>query len=162
MATIVEVKVPDIGDFKDVPVIEVLVKPGDTVTKEMSLVTLESDKATLDVPSPLDGVVKVSRFLSDPPVRPSEILAPRGTEHRARRFGLCEPLFDGAVTAHFARGEIAQADTKSSGGVPRHRAAEADLDIVRVWTEDEQIKLIRQPQLLFSSLNPNTVSAASS
>ena len=55
MATI-EVKVPDIGDFKDVPVIEVLVKPGDTVKKEDSLVTLESDKATMDVPSPVDGV----------------------------------------------------------------------------------------------------------
>ena len=57
MATI-EVKVPDIGDFKDVPVIEVLVKPGDKVAKETSLVTLESDKATMDVPSPADGTVK--------------------------------------------------------------------------------------------------------
>jgi len=54
----IEVKVPDIGDFKDVPVIEVLVKPGDKVAKETSLVTLESDKATMDVPSPVDGVVK--------------------------------------------------------------------------------------------------------
>ncbi len=54
----IDVKVPDIGDFKDVPVIEVLVKPGDTVAKEASLVTLESDKATMDVPSPVDGVVK--------------------------------------------------------------------------------------------------------
>ena len=54
----IEVKVPDIGDFKDVPVIEVLVKPGDAVTKEQSLVTLESDKATMEVPSPAAGVVK--------------------------------------------------------------------------------------------------------
>ncbi len=58
MSQIIEVKVPDIGDFKDVPVIEVLVKPGDTVAAEDSLVTLESDKATMDVPSPADGVVK--------------------------------------------------------------------------------------------------------
>ena len=58
MATRIEVKVPDIGDFKDIPVIEVLVKPGDTVEEEASLVTLESDKATMDVPSPVDGVVK--------------------------------------------------------------------------------------------------------
>ena len=57
MATI-EVKVPDIGDFKDVPVIEVFVKPGDTVKAEDSLVTLESDKATMDVPSPTAGTVK--------------------------------------------------------------------------------------------------------
>src|SRR5438552_16908414 len=57
MSTI-EVKVPDIGDFKDVPVIEVLVKAGDTVKAEDSLVTLESEKATMDVPSPSAGVIK--------------------------------------------------------------------------------------------------------
>jgi pyruvate dehydrogenase E2 component (dihydrolipoamide acetyltransferase) len=57
MANIVEVKVPDIGDFKDVPVIELLVKVGDVVKAEDSLVTLESDKATMDVPSPVSGVV---------------------------------------------------------------------------------------------------------
>ncbi|MHB1429380.1 MAG: dihydrolipoyl dehydrogenase [Rhodocyclaceae bacterium] len=53
-----EVKVPDIGDFKDVPVIELHVKPGDTVKADDSLVTLESDKATMDVPSPAAGTVK--------------------------------------------------------------------------------------------------------
>jgi len=57
MSTI-EVKVPDIGDFTDVPVIEVLVKPGDAVKAEDSLVTLESDKATMDVPAPAAGTVK--------------------------------------------------------------------------------------------------------
>jgi len=54
----IEVRVPDIGDFKDVPVIEVFVKPGDAVQAEDSLVTLESDKATMDVPAPAAGVVK--------------------------------------------------------------------------------------------------------
>ena len=57
MSTI-EVKVPDIGDFKDVPVIEVFVKAGDAVKAEDSLVTLESDKATMDVPAPAAGTVK--------------------------------------------------------------------------------------------------------
>src|SRR6478672_7178280 len=52
-----EVKVPDIGDFKDVPIIEVLVKPGDSVAVDDSLVTLESDKATMDIPSPAAGTV---------------------------------------------------------------------------------------------------------
>jgi len=56
--SLVEVKVPDIGDFKDIPVIEVLVKAGDSVEAEDALVTLESDKATMDVPSPSAGVVK--------------------------------------------------------------------------------------------------------
>ena len=58
MARIVEVKVPDIGDFKDVEVIEILVKPGDTVAKEQSLVSLESDKASMEIPAPEAGVVK--------------------------------------------------------------------------------------------------------
>ena len=57
MSQTVEVKVPDIGDFKDVPVIEILVKPGDAVKAEDPLVTLESDKATMDVPSPAAGTV---------------------------------------------------------------------------------------------------------
>jgi dihydrolipoamide dehydrogenase len=57
----IEIKVPDIGDFKDIPVIEILVKPGDTVNKEDSLVTLESDKATMDVPSTHAGTVKEVR-----------------------------------------------------------------------------------------------------
>ncbi len=58
MANLVEVKVPDIGDFTDIPVIEILVKPGDTIKKEDSLVSLESDKATMEVPSTHSGVVK--------------------------------------------------------------------------------------------------------
>jgi len=57
----VEIKVPDLGDFKNVPVIEVLVKPGDSVSKEDPLITLESDKATMDVPAPQAGVVKEIR-----------------------------------------------------------------------------------------------------
>ncbi|MFT3790805.1 MAG: dihydrolipoyl dehydrogenase [Rudaea sp.] len=57
MAT-TEVKVPDIGDYSNVPVIEILVKVGDTVTKDQGLVTLESDKATMEVPSSVAGVVK--------------------------------------------------------------------------------------------------------
>ncbi|MGY4828682.1 dihydrolipoyllysine-residue acetyltransferase [Sphaerotilaceae bacterium SBD11-9] len=55
---LVEVKVPDIGDFKDVEIIEVLVKPGDTVKLEQSLVTVESDKASMEIPSTKAGVVK--------------------------------------------------------------------------------------------------------
>jgi len=58
MSQSIEVKVPDIGDFKNIPVIEVLVKPGDTVNAEDPLVTLESDKATMEVPSPQAGTVK--------------------------------------------------------------------------------------------------------
>ena len=61
MAAPKDVLVPDIGDFKDIPVIEVLVKPGDHVKAEESLITLESDKATMEVPAPFDGVIKELR-----------------------------------------------------------------------------------------------------
>ncbi len=59
--SLIEVKIPDIGDFKDVDVVEVLVKVGDKVEKEQSLLSLESDKATIEIPSPHAGVVKELR-----------------------------------------------------------------------------------------------------
>jgi dihydrolipoamide dehydrogenase len=62
MSNVIEVKVPDIGDFSNIPVIEVLVKPGDTIGREDAIVTLESDKATMDVPSPAAGVVRDLRI----------------------------------------------------------------------------------------------------
>ena len=58
MASVIEVRVPDIGDFKDVEVIELLVKPGDRVEKEQSLISLESDKATMEIPAPQAGTVR--------------------------------------------------------------------------------------------------------
>ena len=61
MSKLIEIHVPDIGDYSDVPVIEVLVKVGDVIEKEQSVVTLESDKATMDVPSSHAGVVKEVR-----------------------------------------------------------------------------------------------------
>jgi pyruvate dehydrogenase E2 component (dihydrolipoamide acetyltransferase) len=64
MASLIEVRVPDIGDFKDVEIIEVAVQPGDTVAEEATLITLETEKATMDVPSTAAGIVrelKVSR-----------------------------------------------------------------------------------------------------
>ncbi|MGD9520893.1 MAG: biotin/lipoyl-containing protein, partial [Tepidiphilus sp.] len=56
--SLIEVKVPDIGDYHDVPVIEVLVKPGDVLAPEDPICTLESDKATMDVPCPVAGIVR--------------------------------------------------------------------------------------------------------
>src|SRR4051794_23875302 len=81
-----EVRVPDIGDFTDVPVIEILVAPGDEVAEEAPLVTLESDKATMDVPAPVAGVVqellvKVGDKVSEGTAILT--LAPKGTEVEA-------------------------------------------------------------------------------
>ncbi|EWS53678.1 Dihydrolipoyllysine-residue acetyltransferase component of pyruvate dehydrogenase complex [Methylibium sp. T29] len=58
----IDIKVPDIGDFKDVAVIELLVKPGDTVAADQSLITVESDKASMEIPSSHAGVVKALKL----------------------------------------------------------------------------------------------------
>src|SRR5512144_1650866 len=71
---LVEVKVPDIGDFKDVSVIELLVKPGDTVKPEQSLVTVESDKASMEIPSSAAGVVKELRVKLGDKVKEGSVL----------------------------------------------------------------------------------------
>lgn len=76
MSEIKKVRVPDIGDFKDVPVIEILVKAGDELAAEDSLITLESDKATIEVPSPYAGTVKtISVKVGDRVSEGSEILS---------------------------------------------------------------------------------------
>src|SRR5438094_4853156 len=83
-ARVQNVAVPDIGDFKDVDVIEVLVKPGDKVAKAQSLVTLESDKATMEIPSPAAGVVKEMKIKSGDKVsQGSPILVLEAIEQRA-------------------------------------------------------------------------------
>jgi pyruvate/2-oxoglutarate dehydrogenase complex dihydrolipoamide acyltransferase (E2) component len=58
MGQMIEIKVPDIGNYHDIPVIDVCVKPGDTIAVDAALVTLESDKATMDVPSSTAGTVR--------------------------------------------------------------------------------------------------------
>ena len=79
MAMLIEIKVPDIGDFKEVGVIEILVKPGDTIQKETSLITVESDKATMEIPSPAAGVVsEVKVKLGDKVAQGSLILTISG------------------------------------------------------------------------------------
>jgi len=79
-----EVKVPDIGDFKDVPIIEIHVKPGDAVNAEDPIITLESDKATLDVPAPSAGVVEALLVkLGDRVSEGSPVLQLRGNDEGA-------------------------------------------------------------------------------
>jgi len=74
MSTVVEVKVPDIGDFDSVEVIEMLVKPGDSVTVDQSLVTVESDKASMEIPSSAAGVVRTLRVQLGDKVREGSVL----------------------------------------------------------------------------------------
>src|SRR2546428_463436 len=82
-----DVKVPDIGDFKDVPVIEVLVKPGDQIAAEAPLVTLESDKATMEVPSPAAGVVREVAVKVGDKVSEGSLIARLDAKERESRSG---------------------------------------------------------------------------
>ena len=82
MSNTIEIKVPDIGDFSDVPVIEVLVSAGDRVEAEDSLITLESDKATMEVPSPEAGTIKELRVKLDDTVSEGDVVAVLEVEDR--------------------------------------------------------------------------------
>ena len=70
-----EIRLPDIGDFKDVPIIEILVAPGQSVRKDETLLTLESDKASMDVPAPEDGVIGEIRVKVGDKVTQGDVLA---------------------------------------------------------------------------------------
>ncbi len=94
MSDTIEIKVPDIGDFSDVPVIEVLVSAGDRVDAEDGLVTLESDKATMEVPSPGAGVIRELRVKLDDTVSEGDVVAilePEGAGEAAAESGVDEP-----------------------------------------------------------------------
>ena len=90
-----DVLVPDIGDFSDVPIIEILVSPGDTVAAEDPLVTLESDKATMDVPSPMEGVVQEVKVSVGDTVSEGTLLltlaGPEAAEEEQATESLAEP-----------------------------------------------------------------------
>jgi pyruvate dehydrogenase E2 component (dihydrolipoamide acetyltransferase) len=75
MTAVIEIKVPDIGDFSDIPVIEVLVAEGDQVKAEDGLVTLESDKATMEVPSPAAGLIRELKLKLDDTVSEGDLVA---------------------------------------------------------------------------------------
>src|SRR5436309_4178786 len=73
--SLIDIKVPDIGDFDEVSVIEVLVKPGDAIKAEQSLITVESDKASMEIPSTLAGVVKELKVKIGDKVSEGSVLA---------------------------------------------------------------------------------------
>ena len=106
---VAEVRVPDIGDFKDVPVIEIHVQPGATVKPEDSLVTLESDKATMDVPSPLSGTVSALKVAIGDRVSEGSVLLLLAT-------GAVTPAAASAVPAAVAAAPSASAPASAAAG----------------------------------------------
>jgi dihydrolipoamide dehydrogenase len=103
---VTEVRVPDIGDFADVPVIEIHVSPGDQVAVDDPLVTLESDKATMDIPAPAAGVVKQLRVALGERVSEGSVLL------------LLEGSSDGASAASAAAADAAAAPTPTPAAAP--------------------------------------------
>ncbi len=130
---LIEVKVPDIGDFKDVPVIEILVQPGDRVEKEDSLVTLESDKATMDVPSPEAGTIKELKVQVDDKVSEGSLIltldAAAGAATESKPAPDTKPAQPApAATAAPAESKpAAQKQTEPEQAVPSQPAAVAPL-----------------------------------
>jgi dihydrolipoamide dehydrogenase len=124
MADLVEVKIPDIGDFADVPVIEVLVSPGDTVAPEDPLVTLESDKATMDVPAPQAGTIAELKVSVGDNVSEGSVilmLDPAGAE--------AESDGDGGTPAPAAEEAPAKAAEPSGDGAKPAAAPDADVRV---------------------------------
>ena len=139
---VVEVKVPDIGDFDDVPVIEVHVAPGDTIAPEDPLVTLESDKATMDVPSPLEGVVQELKVAVGDAVSEGTVIlvaVPGGVDADAAAESLAEPAIEEAeavedeiAAATPAPAPAPPADVLYAGPGARRLARELGIDLASV------------------------------
>ena len=108
----IEIKVPDIGDYSGVPVIELLVAVGDTVKKDQGLVTLESDKATLEVPSSAAGVVKEIKVKLGDNLSEGDVVL------------LLEAEGEAAVPAAPAKAEAPKAEAAPSRGASRLRSRE--------------------------------------
>ena len=123
MAELLEARVPDIGGHSDVPVIELLVKPGDTVAKDQGLVTLESDKATMEVPSTAAGVVRELRVKVGDTLSEGGVVAVIEAEGKADA-GAAAAAADTAATAD---GGGAKGDRKpgSTGSTPAAGAGSA-------------------------------------
>ncbi|MFM8676624.1 MAG: biotin/lipoyl-containing protein, partial [Burkholderiaceae bacterium] len=126
MAT-VELKVPDIGDFKEVEIIEVLVKPGDSISVEQSLITVESDKASMEIPASIAGkIIELKVKLGDKVSEGSVVAlieaaaesAAAGTPPAAAAGSESERAASGTATAESARSELKEGSSgaPSSGG----------------------------------------------
>ena len=150
MSNIVEVKVPDIGNFKDVNVIEVMVKPGDRVEQEQGLVTLETDKAAMDVPSPYAGTVKEMRVKQGDKVSEGSPILTLAVSDTATRTDKSKPASPPAAVQPAAAAAAprtasgAPAPIPAAGGPPPAPAAPAAADFGKVHAGPSVRKLARE------------------
>ncbi len=150
-AGLAEVRVPDIGDFKDVPVIEIFVKVGDAVKAEDPLVSLESDKATMDVPAPLSGVVQAIRVqIGDKVSEGSVILSLATGDAKAGQpapaSAPASPPATAPAPAGAAAGGIDEAAfaLAYAGPAARKLARELGVDLGRVKGSGEHGRILRE------------------
>ena len=171
MNNVIEVKVPDIGDFKNVPVIEVLVKPGDSVSAEDPLLTLESDKATMDLPAPVAGLVKELKVkvgdkvsegalvlmletgatalaphpaaAAPQPAVPSPASAPEAVAQAGSKIEMPQTVAAASPTATLAPLEKTGAGSAHAGPSVRRFARELGVDLSRVAGSGPKNRILR-------------------
>ena len=133
MSKIVAVKVPDIGNFSDIPVIEILVKVGEAVTAEQSLITLETDKATMDVPAPAAGVVKELKLKAGDTVSEgSVILMLESSQEQPKAQTPPSPPLTGGGASSMAAPSVATTSTPAStpSSVLRPQSSDLHAEVV--------------------------------
>lgn len=142
MSDQIEIKVPDIGDFDDVPVIEVLVSAGDAVEAEDSLITLESDKATMEVPAPQAGTITEVRVSTDDRVSQGDVIALMEAADSSAESGAEEegddpqPSGDGSDTSAGSSGPESGVAGESSESSQEEPVAEAETDVADAPMDD--------------------------
>src|SRR5581483_2738202 len=148
-AGVAEVRVPDIGDFKDVPVIEIFVKPGDSVEAEDPLVALESDKATMEVPAPLSGTVREVRVKTGDKVSEGSIILVLSTSDAVAAAGSPSTVPATPAPAAVPAAQAGTVDEKAfalayAGPAVRKLARELGVDLGKVKGSGNHGRILRE------------------
>jgi pyruvate dehydrogenase E2 component (dihydrolipoamide acetyltransferase) len=171
-AGVAEVRVPDIGDFKDVPVIEIFVKPGDSVKAEDPLIALESDKATMEVPAPLSGIVREIKVKTGDKVSEGAMILVLATNDASAAPGApsTSPASTSAAPAATSVAAAGAVDEKAfalayAGPAVRKLARELGVELGKVKGSGNHGRILREDVEAFgkggaASVKPQTAAAS--
>ncbi|WFU44257.1 dihydrolipoyllysine-residue acetyltransferase [Bradyrhizobium sp. CB82] len=154
---VAEVRVPDIGDFKDVPVIEIFVKPGDSVKAEDPLIALESDKATMEVPAPLAGTVREIKVRTGDKVSEGSVILVLATSGAPAAAGSPSPAPTSPVAAAAPAAQAGAVDEKAfalayAGPAVRKLARELGVDLGKVKGSGNHGRILREDLEAFAKV----------